>query len=188
MKWLARLLGRRRAGEARPPEGAEPQHSRPATWDDAVTVARLLNAHQVRYALIGGYALAVNGYVRNTGDVDILVDADPQNTSRWIAALSELPDGVARELSPEPNPFRADTGDEDADVIRINDAFTVDVMSRACGLTYNELREHVIEQIVDGVGIHTLDLEGLLRTKQGVRPKDQADRQVLERALAAGRK
>lgn len=187
MKWLARLFGSR-VGDARPNERAGAQHSRPATWDDAVAVARLLNAHQVRYAFIGGYALAINGYVRNTGDVDILVDRDPENARRWIAALSGLPDGVARELSTELDPFRADIGDESADVIRINDAFTVDVMSKACGLSYSDLQDHVIEQVVDGVAICTLDLEGLLRTKQGVRPKDQADRQILERALAASRK
>ena len=35
--------------------------TRPATWDDVLTVVRLLEAHAVQYALIGGYALAAHG-------------------------------------------------------------------------------------------------------------------------------
>lgn len=38
---------------------------------------------------------------------------------------------------------------------------------------------------LDGLPIRTLNLEGLLRTKQTTRDKDVADRVVLERALAA---
>jgi hypothetical protein len=44
------------------------------------------------------YARSFNGLARQTGDVDILVPAPPENNRRWIAALSELPDGAAKEL------------------------------------------------------------------------------------------
>lgn len=33
----------------------------------------LLSAHNVRYLLVGGYAVAFHGYVRATGDIDIWV-------------------------------------------------------------------------------------------------------------------
>jgi len=36
---------------------------------------------------------------------------------------------------------------------------------------------------VDGIPVKTINLEGLLRTKQTVRDKDVADRIILERAL-----
>ena len=35
----------------------------------------------------------------------------------------------------------------------------------------------------EGVRVHTLGLEGMLRTKQTLRDKDKLDRMVLERAL-----
>ncbi|MBX3694880.1 MAG: nucleotidyl transferase AbiEii/AbiGii toxin family protein [Steroidobacteraceae bacterium] len=38
---------------------------------------------------------------------------------------------------------------------------------------------------MDGVPLQVLSLEGLLLTKQGVRPKDQMDAAVLRRAIAA---
>ena len=41
--------------------------------------------------------------------------------------------------------------------------------------------------VLDGIPVRTINLEGLLRTKQTMRDKDIADRIVLERALAAYR-
>jgi len=41
---------------------------------------------------------------------------------------------------------------------------------------------------LDGLPIRTVNLEGLLRTKQTMREKDVADRIVLERALEIFRK
>jgi hypothetical protein len=43
--------------------------TRPATWDDLVSVARHLKDANVRYALIGGYALAVHGLNRLSEDM-----------------------------------------------------------------------------------------------------------------------
>jgi hypothetical protein len=45
---------------------------------------------------LGGYALSFNGLTRQSGDIDILVSTTPENNRRWIAALSELPDGARR--------------------------------------------------------------------------------------------
>lgn len=41
---------------------------------------------------------------------------------------------------------------------------------------------------IDGIAVRTVNLEGLLRTKQTVREKDIADRLVLERALEVYRR
>jgi hypothetical protein len=54
-------------------------------------IAELLEAEHVEYALIGGYALALQGIVRLTEDVDILVEPSPENARRWVRALSQLP-------------------------------------------------------------------------------------------------
>jgi hypothetical protein len=50
----------------------------------------LLRRHQVRFVIIGGYALAAHGYVRATKDVDIVPDPDTDNIARLAAALREL--------------------------------------------------------------------------------------------------
>ena len=61
--------------------------------------------------------LKPHGLVRMTTDVDIAVAADPDNNPRWVAALAELPGGVAAELAGEIDPFEGDL----LHAIRIND-------------------------------------------------------------------
>lgn len=155
------------------------EFTRPATWEDVATVARLLNEAGVEYALIGGYALAAHGYFRFSEDVDVLVDPARKNARRWISALARLPDGAARELAGEEDIFER-IGPY---AVRINDEFTVDVLPAACGHPWAELKAHIEAIEIEGVGIRVLNLRGLLLTKEGMRDKDRADRQVLLRAI-----
>jgi hypothetical protein len=155
--------------------------TRPATWEDVGTLARLLDDEGARWALIGGYAIAAHGFVRLSEDVDILVEPSPENARRWIAALGRLPDGAARELIGQEDLF--ERGGPYA--VRVNDAFTVDVMPSACGHDWAELEPYMEERVVGGVTLHVLGLEGLLLTKEGMRDKDRADAAVIRRALEA---
>lgn len=45
------------------------------------------------------------------------------------------------------------------------------------------MQSHVIVLDIDGIPLRVLDLPGLLKTKQGVRPKDQMDAAVIAEAL-----
>ena len=53
----------------------------------------LLNAHAVEYMVVGAYAVARYGVVRNTGDIDIWVNPTPENAVRVVQVLSDF--GVA---------------------------------------------------------------------------------------------
>jgi len=73
---------------------------------------------------------------------------------------------------------------EEGATIRVADEFVVDVMFNACGESYDSLRPFARTTCFeDGTEIRTLDLEGLLRTKQTVRGKDEEDRLFIETAL-----
>ena len=157
------------------------EYTRPATWEDVKRIASFLQQENVEYALIGGYALGVHGLVRATEDIDVLVNPSAANSRRWIVALSRLPDGAARELAAEPDVFAA----QKRYAVRINDEFTVDVLPGAAGLSWEELEPYIEEVELDGVRLRVLSLEGLLKTKQGARPKDQADAAAITRALGA---
>lgn len=159
------------------------EYTRPATWDDLTKLARALDNHGAKYALIGGYAIAAHGYNRFSEDVDILVDPSAENTPKWVAALCTLPDKAAAELESDPEVFER----EGHYAIRINDEITVDVMPAACGHSWDELSHYAIRiDLGEGVMASVLSLEGLLLTKEGMRDRDKADRAVLLRAL--GRK
>lgn len=157
------------------------EYTRPATWDDVKMLARYLEDAGVQYALVGGYAIAAHGFNRFSEDIDILVEPSAENARRWIVALGRLPDGAANELLDEPDVF----ADDRRYAIRINDEFTVDVMPSIAGLSWEEMKSHILDADIDGVPLHLLDLPGLLKTKQGVRPKDQMDAAVISRALEA---
>lgn len=157
------------------------EYTRPATWDDVATVVRYLEEAGVEYALVGGYAIAAHGFNRFSEDIDILVNPAAENSRRWIAALSRLPDGASKELAAEADVFANDK----RYAIRINDEFTVDVMPSIAGLTWEEMQPHVISKQIGDIPVRLLDLAGLLKTKQGLRPKDQMDAVVLSRALDA---
>ena len=156
---------------------AAPKFARPASVDDLKLLLRALNEHGVDYLLIGGYALYALGYQRGTVDIDIVLRPTLEQGERVRAALLLLPDGVAKDLDP--------AWFVEGETIRVADAFVVDLMFNACGQTFETLLPFAATIDFDGVPIRTLNIEGLLKTKQSVRDKDRMDREVLERALKA---
>jgi predicted nucleotidyltransferase len=153
------------------------EYSRPATLDDLKTLIRTLNDSGADYLLIGGYALFAHGYHRSTTDIDVLVPATRLSGARVKDALMVLPDQAARDIDP--------AWFEEGENIRVADAFVVDIMLNAGGETYETLCRFAETVDLDGLAVRTVNLEGLLRTKQTMRDKDVADRAVLERALDA---
>jgi len=61
---------------------------------------KLLNAHQVEYLLVGGYAVGFHGYPRATADMDIWIAVSPANADRIVAVLREFGFNPP-DLSPE---------------------------------------------------------------------------------------
>lgn len=151
------------------------ERTRAATYQDVLHIAELLEGEHVEYALIGGYALALQGIVRLTEDVDVLVEPSLENARRWVRALSKLPDGAAKELIGD------DTLHEEPYAIRINDEFTVDVMNSASGFTWTQMLPY--RKRVEGIQV--VSLEGLLRMKENGRLKDRADAEAIRNALGA---
>ena len=140
-----------------------------------------LNQEGVRYILVGGQAVRLNGFLRNTEDIDILLPLSLENGERVIKALNFLP--CAGELNAQWFDSNADAPEN----IRVADDLLIDLLFAANGETYESLQPHVRTLNVEGVEIHTLNIEGLLKTKQTSRDKDRLDRLILERALDASK-
>ena len=149
--------------------------ARPASVDDLKLLLQSLNANRVDYLLIGGYALYALGYQRGTTDIDVVLRATREQGELVKRALMVLPDKAAEHLRPD--------WFVEGEAIRVADAFVVDLLFKACGETYDTLLPHAVTIDLDGVPIRTLDIEGLLKTKQSSRAKDTLDRLILERAL-----
>jgi hypothetical protein len=143
--------------------------------DRLLKLLRRFQAEGVQYVLVGGQAVRLNGFVRATEDIDILLPSSIENGRRVIRALDFLPSSA--ELDPEWFEVPAD-GPEN---IRVADDLLIDLLFAANGQTYESLQRHVRTLTVQDVQVRTLDIEGLLLTKTSYRDKDRIDRDVLER-------
>ena len=151
------------------------RYSRIPTLDDLINLCRNLNKYGVKYVIIGGFAIIRHGYIRATGDIDLLVENTKENIDKLRKALSFIPDGEAYKIA-----------DDDLDkyqVIRVSGEITVDLIAKACDITYSMVEGHFVVDDIEGVKIPYLKPELLIKTKLGVRPKDIQDRNFLETLL-----
>ena len=151
---------------------SEPDQSpSPLKDDELLHVCRLLQNHRVQYVLVGACACTLHGLVRSTQDVDLLVEPSAENLQRVIDALSELPDGAARELTVKDL--------QDNVVLKIADAIEVDVAKQAWTVDYPEAIRDALTLEVEGVKIVYASLDTLIKSKSTYRDQDRIDRERL---------
>ena len=134
----------------------------------------LLNAHEVQYIIVGGYAVAFHGYPRYTKDMDFWVLPNPENADRLLTALREF--GFASlELSSEdfllPN-----------NVIQLGQPpYRIDIMTSVSGVNFSDCFSATVETELDGVPVRFIGLEDLKKNKRSTgRLKDLSDVEELE--------
>lgn len=150
-------------------------YSRPPTLDDVSRICHALNEARARYVLIGGFAVIVHGSGRTTKDIDLLIDASPENVARVRSALKILPDDAAAEIE-----------DDDVEryrVVRVADEVVVDLMASACGVSFADAASGIQTVDIGGTRVPVADKSTLIRTKQTIRPSDQMDRDYLASRL-----
>jgi hypothetical protein len=153
-----------------------PLESRPPTLADLVNLCRHLNAAGAKYLVVGGMAIIQHGFTRATEDVDLLVEDSKENQAKVFSAMETLPDQAIRELG--------DSDLRDYVVVRVADEFVVDLMTAACGISYQEASPGVEIIAIDGVPIPFASPALLLRMKQTFREKDAMDRIFLQNKIA----
>ncbi|MDQ6913075.1 MAG: hypothetical protein M3128_09410, partial [Verrucomicrobiota bacterium] len=126
-----------------------------------------MNKHGAEYLIVGGYACILHGLVRTTEDVDVLIKDSEANFAKVIAALSELPDRAAAELTPK------DLADNV--VVKVADEIEVDLSKTAWKVSFAEAIGSAIKKKIDGVVVPYVDLKTLMATKETYREQDQAD-------------
>jgi hypothetical protein len=129
----------------------------------------------VEYVLVGGQAVRLNGFLRATEDVDVLLEPTRENGRRVKRAMTFL--ASSAELDPE----WFEVSGAEPENIRVADDLIVDLLFAANGETYQSIGPFIREIEVEGVPIRVLNIDGLLRTKTDYREKDILDKQVLTR-------
>jgi predicted nucleotidyltransferase len=74
-------------------------YAREPQIEDLVRICRALNDAGARYLLIGGFAVIAHGGARTTKDIDLLVDASPENVARVKQGLRILEDRAVDDVA-----------------------------------------------------------------------------------------
>jgi hypothetical protein len=155
--------------------GSEERAPRAPQQSDLSRLCAELNRLGARYIVVGGWAIIHAGYPRLTVDIDLLVDASPENEARVFQALRSLPDQAVNDL---------DAGDiEKFTVVRVADEVMVDLMKSACGVDYAAAVQDAVVREMEGVRIPFASPGTLWRMKQTRREKDIPDRTFLRMLL-----
>lgn len=146
----------------------EGEESRQPTVEDLLELCRELNSHDAKYLIVGGFAIRGAGYIRETGDVDVIIDTSPENEARVFKSLEILPDKAVLHLEP---------GEvEKYTVVRVADEIIIDLMKSASGIDYEEAAKEIVIREVQGVPIPFASPRLLWRMKKNThREKDAAD-------------
>ncbi len=155
----------------------EPLVSRQPSPRDLSDLCRILNGSNARYIVVGGFAIRGAGYLRETMDVDFVVDPSVENVAKVYKALESLPDKAVLEL--EPHEVAKYT------VVRVGDEITVDLMASAGGYDYEAVSEGQIIREINGVPIPFASPKMLYKMKElTYREKDRGDLQFLRENYA----
>ena len=136
-------------------------------------VFRSFQQHDVRYVVIGGIAAILHGVPRATFDLDILIEATPDNAQRLLDALLDAGLGTAALTSP---------GDLLANEITVfKDRVRVDVQTSTPGVRFVDAWSRRRTVAYQGQEFFILAKEDLIRSKRAAgRPVDLEDVRLLE--------
>jgi predicted nucleotidyltransferase len=130
---------------------------------------KLLNAHQVEYLLVGGYAVGYYGYPRATADIDLWIAINPANADKTVAVLKEFGFNVP-DLSPE-------LFLKEWQIVRLGvPPVRIELATTISGVNFDECYPLRVIDKLDGVDVNLISLKHLkLNKKAAGRHKDLAD-------------
>jgi predicted nucleotidyltransferase len=141
---------------------------------DIESLLRSLNAHSVRYVVIGASAFPVHGYARATLDLDLFIEPTPENAARTREALTafgyDLHDVAVDEILAKKILIR-------------QHLIETDIHPFVEGVSFDEVWARRIDDRIGDTPVPFASLDDLIRMKEAAgRPKDLEDLRVL-RAL-----
>ena len=130
---------------------------------------KLLSEHEVKYLLVGGYAVGYYGYVRATADMDIWIEGSEENAAHMVDVIKEfgfdVPElNAALFLNPKK-------------IVRFgNPPMRVEIMTKIDGVNFKSCYKRREVSEWDDVTVHLISLPDLKKNKKASgRLKDLSD-------------
>lgn len=152
-------------------------------FEEALALLAAFEREEVRYVLIGSMAMAAQGIIRATRDVDFFVSPDPANVDAIKRALHAVFDDAAIDE------ITADDLSGPYPVTRYGPPagdFMIDLVSRLGeAFAFDEIESE--ELLVEGVRVRVATPRMLYRMKRAtVRPQDRVDAENLRTMFDLG--
>jgi len=142
---------------------------------DFKELLQLLNSNQIEYLVVGGYAVALYGYPRATGDIDVWVAISKDNAHKTVEALKEFgfnTPALTEELFLE----------EEKNIRLGNPPLRIEILTSIDGVTFTECYGNKKTVIIDDIDVNFISLEDLKKNKKASgRYQDLADLENLEK-------
>lgn len=141
---------------------------------DFVDLLRAFADADVRFLIVGAYALAIHGRPRATGDLDVWVETTPANAARVVQALAAFG-------APLSSVTEADFATPGA-VYQIGVApGRIDILTDLTGLTFTDAWPGRLRRKFGDIDVDFIGREAFIRNKRATgRPKDLGDIEGLE--------
>ena len=125
--------------------------------------------HDVRFMIVGGYALAAHGLPRATGDLDAWVWVDPANAQRIVAALRDF--GFGQMEISESDFTRSDS------VVQLGyPPYRIDILTSIDGVEFEPAWNRRLTVELQGLSVPVIGRDDLIVNKRAVgRRQDLAD-------------
>jgi len=142
--------------------------------EDYKEMLQCLVAEDVKFLLMGAYALAAHGYPRATMDIDVWVMPSPENAAAVLRALRRF--GAPLHGLTIANLRKDDT------IFQIGVApRRIDIITGASGLHFKDAFTRSAKINIEGIPVRIPSIDDLIRNKKASgRTKDLADAEVLE--------
>ncbi len=142
---------------------------------------RTMNAFSVRYIMVGGFAVNIQGFNRSTDDMDVWVEDTPMNRENLAKALEKMkivPKGMIQKMDFVPGWTQ----------MTLPGGFPLDIMTGLKGMehfSFEECLNKATHAEIEGVLVPFLQINHLLVAKQASnRNKDRMDIEELERIIS----
>ncbi|CAN1489487.1 Protein of unknown function DUF2204 [Flavobacteriaceae bacterium] len=143
-----------------------------------IEIWKYFSINRVKYLTIGGFAVNIYGYGRNTGDIDIFIEDSIENRENLRLALKQSGIGDFKNMST----IQFIPGWTD---ISLNFNLRLDIMTSVKGLenkTFEQLLEKAYIAEINDIPVYFIDYENLIIAKKAAnRPKDILDIEELEK-------
>ena len=143
-----------------------------------IEIWKYFSINRVKYLTIGGFAVNIYGYGRNTGDIDIFIEDSIENRENLRLALKQSGIGDFKNMST----IQFIPGWTD---ISLNFNLRLDIMTSVKGLenkTFEQLLEKAYITEINDIPVYFIDYENLIIAKKAAnRPKDILDIEELEK-------